>query len=120
MLYQDLVGKCITFICNKFIVFSDIESAADIINIMKEKNIEPSAASYAALLCGYAKFGNIEKIREILSFCEKEEISLLDKDIMDIVFALTINGHTKHVDEIITKVKRSSGFNQDIVNLSFR
>lgn len=87
---------------------------------MKEKGIEPSAASYAALLGGYAKFGNIDKMREIFSYCDKEEITLLDKDYMDIIFSLASNGHTEYVDEVLDRVKKSAGYNQNIINLTFR
>lgn len=87
---------------------------------MKEKGIDPTASSYAALLCGFAKAGDIGKIRETINQCEKEEVYLLDKDYMDIIFALAMNGHEKHVDEFIAKMKKYAGYNQDIVNLVYR
>jgi len=98
----------------------DMESATGIISVMKQAGLEPGAETYATLLIAHAKRGEIEKIREILAECDKAEIHLIDKDHLDIVFALATNGHADQVDEILARTRKSAGFNQDAVNVILR
>lgn len=87
---------------------------------MKQAGLEPSADTYTTLLCSYAKVGEITKILSTLDTCEQNEIYLLDKDIFDVLYTLTINGHANQVDQLILRLRKSSGYNQDAVNLIFR
>lgn len=95
-------------------------SAEDMVVLMKEKGIKPDAGTYASLLYGHAKFGNIEDIRKILHLCKQNDIFLTTKDFTDIIFSLTINGHSQYVDEIFDHMKVSMKYSQELVNLSFR
>ncbi|XP_050307850.1 leucine-rich PPR motif-containing protein, mitochondrial isoform X2 [Anthonomus grandis grandis] len=98
----------------------DMDSAHGILSVMAQAGLEPSADTYTTLLCGYAKQGNMDQINKLIAECEEKEIFLLDKDYLDIVYALATNGHGQHVPEILSRVKRSIGYNQDALNLILR
>jgi leucine-rich PPR motif-containing protein, mitochondrial len=68
------------------VVHSDMESASGILAVMKQTGLEPSADSYTTLLCGYARKGDIGAINTLLEQCEKNEVYLLDKDLLDIIY----------------------------------
>ncbi|GAB0096334.1 Leucine-rich PPR motif-containing protein [Sergentomyia squamirostris] len=98
----------------------DMESAVGILSVMQQAGLEPTADTYTTLLCGYAKKGDIEAIKKILEECEKKEVYLLDKDILDVLYSLTINGHGDHADALLSSLRKSVGFNQDAVNTILR
>uniref|UniRef100_A0A0A1WFA5 Leucine-rich PPR motif-containing protein, mitochondrial n=1 Tax=Zeugodacus cucurbitae TaxID=28588 RepID=A0A0A1WFA5_ZEUCU len=99
---------------------NDLESAKGILSVMKQANLEPSADTYSTLLCCYARHGDIDAILRTLDECEKAEIILLDKDLLDIVYALSVNGHADKVDPVLARLRISTGFNQDAVNIILR
>ncbi|XP_070852405.1 leucine-rich PPR motif-containing protein, mitochondrial [Drosophila suzukii] len=99
---------------------NDLESAKGILGVMKQAGLEPSADTYTTLLCAFARHGDLAALKETLAESEKKEIILLDKDLLDIVYTLTVNGHGEQVDELLTKLRLSPGFNQDAVNVILR
>ncbi|XP_017052922.2 LOW QUALITY PROTEIN: leucine-rich PPR motif-containing protein, mitochondrial [Drosophila ficusphila] len=99
---------------------NDLESAKGILGVMKQAGLEPSADTYTTLLCAFARHGDLAALKGTLAECEQKEIILLDKDLLDIVYTLTINGNGEHVDEILPKLRLSPGFNQDAVNVILR
>lgn len=98
----------------------DMESASGILSVMQQASLEPSADTYTTLLCGYARKGDIAQIQSTLETCEQKEIYLLDKDILDVVYALTLNGFGDLIDPIVETLRKSAGYNQDAVNLILR
>lgn len=98
----------------------DIESAAGVLGVMIQAGLEPSADTYTTLLCGFAKKGDIDSINKYIDLCEEKEIHLLDKDFLEIVYALAVNGHEKKIDSILSRLKKSIGYNQDAVNIILR
>lgn len=98
----------------------DMESASGIIGVMQQAGLEPSADTYTALLCGYAKKCDIDGITKTLERCDAEDVQLLDKDYMDIIYSLAVNNHLEHVDKLIDRMRQSAGYNQDAVNLILR
>ncbi|XP_017021796.1 leucine-rich PPR motif-containing protein, mitochondrial [Drosophila kikkawai] len=99
---------------------NDLESAKGILGVMKQAGLEPSADTYTTLLCAFARHGDLAALKETLAACEQKEIILLDKDLLDVVYTLTINGNGEHVDEVLAKLRLSPGFNQDAVNVILR
>lgn len=97
-----------------------MESSLGILSVMKQAGLEPTADTYTTLLCSYAKVGDISSILTTLDACEKQEVFLLDKDVFDIIYTLATNGHSSKVDEIIPRLRKAAGYNQDAVNLIFR
>ncbi|XP_066146551.1 leucine-rich PPR motif-containing protein, mitochondrial [Euwallacea fornicatus] len=98
----------------------DMNSAHGILAVMAQAGLEPSADTYTTLLCGYARSGDMDKINALINECEQKEIYLLDKDYLDIVYSLATNGHEQYVPEILSKVKRTIGYNQDAINFILR
>ncbi|KAL7740091.1 hypothetical protein ACLKA6_000881 [Drosophila palustris] len=99
---------------------NDLESAKGVLGVMKQAGLEPSADTYTTLLCAFARHGDIDALNATLAECEPKEIILLDKDLLDIVYTLTVNGHGDHVDGVLAKLRISPGFNQDAVNIILR
>lgn len=87
---------------------------------MQQASLEPSADTFTTLLCGYARKGDIESIQSTLDSCDKREIFLLDKDYLDIVYALTTNGHGALASPILDRLRKSAGYNQDAINVILR
>lgn len=95
-------------------------SAKGIVTVMNQAGVEPSSDTYATLLCCYAKHGDMESIENTLVECEHKDISLLDKDLLNIVYQLTINGYGDKIDSILGKLHISMNFNQDCINVILR
>lgn len=98
----------------------DMESAAGIISVMSQAGLDASADTYTTLLCGYARKGDVESINKTIDVCEQKEIYLLDKDLLEVVYAMALNGHADKVGEVLNKIKRQAGYNQDAVNVILR
>lgn len=75
-----------------------MESAEGVLNVMKESNLEPTSDTYTLLASGYAKNGDIAKVVDVLDTCDNNEINLSDKEYLDIVYSLAINGHGDKID----------------------
>jgi leucine-rich PPR motif-containing protein len=87
---------------------------------MQQASLEPSADTYTTLLCGFARKGDIAKIESLLETCDKKDVYLLDKDYLEVIYALTTNGFGDKVDALISKLRKSAGFNSDAVNTILR
>ncbi|XP_053666609.1 leucine-rich PPR motif-containing protein, mitochondrial [Anopheles marshallii] len=98
----------------------DLESATGILAVMGQAGLQPSAETYTTLLCGYARKGDIDYICKTIDSCEQKEIFLLDKDILEIIYSLATNGYPEKVDQLIEKIRRQAGYNQDAVNVILR
>ncbi|KAG4070373.1 hypothetical protein HA402_006515 [Bradysia odoriphaga] len=99
---------------------NDIKSAIDILSAMKQAGLEPTSATYTHLLCGYAKHGMTDEILSTLDKGEANEIHLLDKDLFKIIYKLAENGHSDFVDNIIPRLRKLPGYNQNAENVIAR
>lgn len=97
-----------------------MESAKGILTVMKQAGLEPSADTYSTLLSCYAKFGDLEAIQATLEECDGKDIVLLDRDILDIVYQLTIHGFADKIDAVLARLHISHNFNQECVNIILR
>ncbi|XP_071440491.1 leucine-rich PPR motif-containing protein, mitochondrial [Hetaerina americana] len=95
----------------------DMESAKGMLVVMEQAGLPPSAETYATLLCGFAKLGDVESIRNILKECDAKQIDIIDRDYMDVLYVAVKNGHPEMADEILGRMRRVAGYNQDAVNL---
>jgi len=77
-----------------------MESAEGVLNVMKESNLEPTSDTYTLLASGYAKNGDIGKVIDVLDTCDSKEIYLSDKEYLDIVYSLAVNGHGDKIDQV--------------------
>uniref|UniRef100_A0A182VTL9 Pentacotripeptide-repeat region of PRORP domain-containing protein n=1 Tax=Anopheles minimus TaxID=112268 RepID=A0A182VTL9_9DIPT len=98
----------------------DLESSTGILAVMAQAGLQPSADTYTTLLCGYARKGDIDYICKTIETCEQKEIFLLDKDILEIIYSLATNGYPEKVDQLVDKIRRQAGYNQDAVNVILR
>ncbi|XP_055375539.1 leucine-rich PPR motif-containing protein, mitochondrial [Condylostylus longicornis] len=99
---------------------NDMESASGILTVMKQAGLEPSADTYTILLCCYAKRGDIDTILKIMDDCDAKEMYLLDKDYLDVIYALSVNGFASKVDPVLEKIRKSAGYNQDAISVILR
>lgn len=97
-----------------------MDSARGILGVMAQAGLEPSADTYTTLLCGYAQKGDIDSINNTLAECETKEVNLLDKDYLDIIYSLAIHGFKEQIPEILNKVRKAFGYNQDSINIILR
>lgn len=77
-----------------------MESAEGVLNVMKKSNLEPLSDTYTLLSSGYAKKGDISKVLSLLEVCESKEIHLNNKEYLDIVYSLAVNGHSDQIDQV--------------------
>ncbi|XP_066534859.1 leucine-rich PPR motif-containing protein, mitochondrial [Hoplias malabaricus] len=95
----------------------DMESAANILSVMSGAGIVPGPDTYLALLCAYAEKGDIAKIKETLDNVENTDTSLMDRDLMQIIFSLAKAGHQQHVPQIVERMRHERGYVPDAMNL---
>ncbi|XP_039283896.1 leucine-rich PPR motif-containing protein, mitochondrial [Nilaparvata lugens] len=98
----------------------DMESAKGIVGVMSQANLEPNNDTYTTLLCGYARVGDASAIESLLQECETKEICLGDRDYLEIIYTLAVNDQQQLIDFILTKIGRSTGYNQDAANVILR
>uniref|UniRef100_A0A4W4ESS4 PROP1-like PPR domain-containing protein n=1 Tax=Electrophorus electricus TaxID=8005 RepID=A0A4W4ESS4_ELEEL len=91
----------------------DMESAVNILSVMRGTGIDPGPDTYLALLVAYAEKGDMDKIKETLNQVENTDISLMDRDLMQVVFTLTVAGHQQHVPEVLEHLRHDG----DAMNL---
>ncbi|XP_046388703.1 leucine-rich PPR motif-containing protein, mitochondrial [Ischnura elegans] len=95
----------------------DMESAKGMLGVMEQAGLPPSAETYATLLCGFAKMGDKESISNTLKDCDAKQIDIIDRDYMDILYVAVANNHPELADELLGRMRRVAGYNQDAVNL---
>uniref|UniRef100_A0A3Q3MX86 Leucine rich pentatricopeptide repeat containing n=1 Tax=Mastacembelus armatus TaxID=205130 RepID=A0A3Q3MX86_9TELE len=95
----------------------DIESAKNILSVMQGAGIEPGPDTYVALLKAYAEKGDFDSLKKTLEAAESADCSLMDRDLMQVIFALAKTGHQQHVPEIIQRLRHESGYIPDAMNL---
>ncbi|XP_046740145.1 leucine-rich PPR motif-containing protein, mitochondrial [Diprion similis] len=88
----------------------DMKSAAEILSIMRTTGSEPSADAYKELLCGYAKHGDMESITRTIAECKLKHIDLLSTDYLDVIDSLVRNGHTQHVEAVLSVTPKEVGY----------
>uniref|UniRef100_A0A4W5NPE3 Leucine rich pentatricopeptide repeat containing n=1 Tax=Hucho hucho TaxID=62062 RepID=A0A4W5NPE3_9TELE len=95
----------------------DMESSESILQVMKGAGIEPGPDTYVALLNAYAEKGDMDKIKQTLEAVENTDTSLMDRDLMQVVFSLSKAGHQQHVPEIVERMRHERGYVPDAMNL---
>uniref|UniRef100_A0A673X8M6 Leucine rich pentatricopeptide repeat containing n=1 Tax=Salmo trutta TaxID=8032 RepID=A0A673X8M6_SALTR len=95
----------------------DMESSESILQVMKGAGIEPGPDTYVALLNAYAEKGDMDKIKQTLEAVEHTDTSLMDRDLMQVVFSLSKAGHQQHVPEIVERMRHERGYVPDAMNL---
>ncbi|XP_053317229.1 leucine-rich PPR motif-containing protein, mitochondrial isoform X2 [Spea bombifrons] len=95
----------------------DMENAKNILNVMQGAGVEPSPDTYIALLSAYAEKGEIESIKQTLADVEKNEGSLTDRDLMQVIWSLAKAGYPQYVQDIIEQMRHDRAYRPDAMNL---
>ncbi|CAL9687780.1 unnamed protein product [Knipowitschia caucasica] len=95
----------------------DIESAKNILAVMRNAGIEPSPDTYVSLLNAYAESGDMENVKATLEAAENADCSLMDRDLMQVIFTLAKAGHHEHTPEMVERMRHERGYIPDAMNL---
>ncbi|XP_012720452.2 leucine-rich PPR motif-containing protein, mitochondrial [Fundulus heteroclitus] len=95
----------------------DIESAVNILSVMRGAGVEPSPDTYVTLLNAYAEKGDLESMKKTLEEAESADCSLMDRDIMQVIFTLAKAGQQQHIPEMIERLRLERGYIPDAMNL---
>lgn len=77
-----------------------MESAYKVLDVMKESGLEPSPETYTVLMVSYAEHGNIEGLNSVLEECAAADLHPHDRDLMEVILALSVKGHKEHVPQV--------------------
>ncbi|XP_071514137.1 leucine-rich PPR motif-containing protein, mitochondrial isoform X2 [Panulirus ornatus] len=99
---------------------NDMESAHKVLDVMKESGLEPSPETYTMLMVSCAEQGDIEGLNSVLEECAAADLHPHDRDLMEVILALSVKGHKQHVPQIIDKLQKVQGYQQDVMNIVFR
>uniref|UniRef100_A0A5S6N1F4 Leucine-rich PPR motif-containing protein, mitochondrial n=1 Tax=Xenopus tropicalis TaxID=8364 RepID=A0A5S6N1F4_XENTR len=95
----------------------DMENAKNILSVMRSAGIEPGPETYVALLTAYAEKGDINNIKQTLENVEKNEGSLTDRDLMQVIWSLAKAGYPQYVQDIVERMRYDRGYIPDAMNL---
>lgn len=98
----------------------DIESAKGVLQVMFSSGIEPDRETYRTLLSAYASHGMLDEITATQAECEKKEIYLYDRDVMEMLFEAASNGHIEVASALLNQMRKDVNYNQDCRNLITR
>uniref|UniRef100_S4RAY7 Leucine-rich pentatricopeptide repeat containing n=1 Tax=Petromyzon marinus TaxID=7757 RepID=S4RAY7_PETMA len=88
----------------------DMDNSMKILSVMRDAGIEPTSETYLALLIAYAERGDIKSITEHFITMEKNNKSLVDRDIMQIIFSLAKAGFPDQVQAVVGHMRHQPGF----------
>ncbi|XP_034093655.1 leucine-rich PPR motif-containing protein, mitochondrial-like [Gymnodraco acuticeps] len=95
----------------------DIESAKNILTVMKGAGIDPGSDTYVALLKAYAEKGDLDNLKKTMEAAESAECSLMDRDLMPVIFTLAKAGHLEHIPHMVERLRHERGYVPDAMNL---
>ncbi|XP_049456394.1 leucine-rich PPR motif-containing protein, mitochondrial [Epinephelus fuscoguttatus] len=95
----------------------DIESAKNILPVMRGAGIEPGPDTYVSLLNAYAEKGDLDGLTKTMEEAENADCSLMDRDIMQVIYSLAKAGHHQHISVMSERVKLDRGYIPDAMNL---
>ncbi|XP_077351806.1 leucine-rich PPR motif-containing protein, mitochondrial [Festucalex cinctus] len=95
----------------------DIESAKNILSVMRGAGIQPGPDTFVSLLNAHAEKGDMDSMKKTLEEAENADCSLMDRDIMDVIFTLAKAGHQQHVPEMVERLRHERGYVPDAMNL---
>ncbi|XP_076277711.1 bicoid stability factor [Lasioglossum baleicum] len=94
----------------------EIETALE----MFESRIECSTRkneTYTVHMCINAEENKFHKIKDVLKTCSSNNISFSNQDILTVIYRLTVNNHTKHIDEIIPYLRNILPLSGDEIHI---
>lgn len=76
-------------------------------NMMQEKGLKVQKTTLTALLTGYAKIGSIEDIKRTFDRFSELKITLLNRDVLEVIFELYVNGHHEVIEPVVSRLCNS-------------
>lgn len=98
----------------------DTDGAKAVLKTMAGAGLQPTNRTYTLLACGYAKQGDINEIESVIKLATEKDSYMTDKDILDIIEHLAVNGHGNKVESLFQHLQKTVGYNQDVCNLILR
>ncbi|AWP13725.1 putative leucine-rich PPR motif-containing protein mitochondrial, partial [Scophthalmus maximus] len=95
----------------------DIESAKSILSVMQGAGIEPGPDTYLSLLTIFAEKGDLDSLEKTNEEAESADCSLMDRDIMQVIFTLARAGHQQHIPNMVERLRHEKRFLPDFMNL---
>ncbi|XP_037320697.2 leucine-rich PPR motif-containing protein, mitochondrial [Pungitius pungitius] len=95
----------------------DIESAESILPVMRGAGIEPGPDTYISLLNAHAEKGDLDSLKKTMEAAESADCSLMDRDIMQVIFTLAKAGHQQHIPAMVERLRHERGYVPDAMNL---
>ncbi|XP_028983257.1 leucine-rich PPR motif-containing protein, mitochondrial [Betta splendens] len=95
----------------------DMDSAHNILSVMRGAGIEPGPDTYMSLLTSYAEKGDMDSLKKTLEAAENADCSLMDRDLMRIIFTLAKAGHQQHIPEIVERLRHERTYVADAMNM---
>ncbi|XP_019715884.1 leucine-rich PPR motif-containing protein, mitochondrial [Hippocampus comes] len=95
----------------------DIESAKNIPSVMRGAGMEPGPDTFVSLLNAYAEKGDMDSLKKTLEEAESADCSLMDRDVMDVIFTLAKAGHQQHIPEMVALLRHERGYVPDAMHL---
>ncbi|KAM8860091.1 leucine-rich PPR motif-containing protein, mitochondrial isoform 2-T2 [Spinachia spinachia] len=95
----------------------DIESAENILPVMQGAGIEPGPDTYISLLNAHAEKGDLDSLKKTMEAAERADASLMDRDLMQVIFTMAKAGHQQHIPDIVTRLRHERGYIPDAMNL---
>ncbi|KAI3362765.1 hypothetical protein L3Q82_001820 [Scortum barcoo] len=95
----------------------DIESAKNVLSVMSGAGMEPGPDTYLSLLNAYAEKGDMDSVKKTLEEAESADCTMMDRDIMQVIFTLAKARHPQHIPEMVERLKHERGYVPDAMNL---
>uniref|UniRef100_A0A3B3DEU5 PROP1-like PPR domain-containing protein n=1 Tax=Oryzias melastigma TaxID=30732 RepID=A0A3B3DEU5_ORYME len=95
----------------------DMESAKNILAVMRGAGIDPTPDTYVSLLNAYAEKGDVDGLKTTLEAAESADCSLMDRDIMQVIFTLAKAGYQPLIPDMIERLRHERGYVPDAMNL---
>lgn len=77
-----------------------MKNAEAVLSILDQAGIKPSSETYCHLICGYIKQGNLQKLDELLLYCDQQSIKFTDTDCFNIIHSLAVNNFDHEIDKV--------------------
>uniref|UniRef100_G3P982 Leucine rich pentatricopeptide repeat containing n=1 Tax=Gasterosteus aculeatus aculeatus TaxID=481459 RepID=G3P982_GASAC len=95
----------------------DIKSAENILPVMRGAGIEPGPDTYISLLNAHAEKGDLDSLKKTMEAAESADASLMDRDVMQVIFTLAKAGHQQHIPDMVERLRHERGYVPDAMNL---
>lgn len=87
----------------------------DTIATLKESGYKVNAYTFEALLSHYGKSGDLENIQQTFEMFKEKNQEILNRDILNVMCDLAVNGHADKIDALIPSLKPTIELRRSLV-----